>query len=1261
MKPEPSFNPLEADLLTSVRLEASAGTGKTYNLERVVCELVARYEIPLSSILVVTFTNKAARELRERIRTILSELSRPEAGRTPKEQKLLSEARHNYDQAAIYTIHGFCQHVLQTYPFESGSPFQQEFLSDNSLAEEGVRDFLYGRFRRIGGEDRDLIRGFLKGSSSLEEGIEKLVRIAADEMDAGTLTLIPGRNQLDLALAETKNFAAGKGAVYQAVSALFNLSWSSDEVLTVFKTLKTRQKAVTAEKIGRVGGLLPGTGDLPSWLDWFYSRQDNLGAAPAELLLNLAEPVLEEKCGKGCSLDDLTDKSLIRGITDLFEALEPFSDGGFSAKGIHRKLLGYAFLREAVDGAVPLIRDKKKVRGLRDFSDLIRGLHDILTEEPDGPLAATLRNQYKVVLVDEFQDTDRQQWDIFRILFGQDADHNYFLIGDPKQSIYGFRGADLTVYFQACDSVAEEQRFSLGTNYRSRRAVVAGCNYLFERLFALPSIGSRSVPFQAVDAAGVKGALPRDCQGRELPAMTFCEVRHPGDKDIESRGNLKDDWIQDIARRAEEMIRDGSTLEDQTGSRRIRAGDIAVLMDTNRDCEAMQLQLEARGISAVIYSDRRVLDAPEADLFGHILKCLAFPADNSALTALLISPVFQLTPATLSLVEQSEQLDQIIMAFHRWKDITDRGGLIRVFHSLFEQENIFPLEGLEVSWKNRLLHLRQGDRSCTNLLHLAEIFHQEQRTRKLDARGLYDHYVRLRHNPGMDDQRQVRLDKDGESVQILTHHSSKGLEYPVVFFCGALNNGSVGNRADLTFYWEGKRYRDYLLTSDSRKKAALADWEERKRLYYVSLTRASSLLYLPFFPQGDFCYLTNIYAALCGDDLVSEEHDLLKPLPLSEQWPLHSEAKWQKSGAIKKKKAALNDKMAEILQDICHRNSDLFRFSIPAGEEADTLPLFPPGYLEQPEEESIRLAAASWKGGTPFYKRVISVESFSSLTAGAHGRIPAQDIDVVIDDADRDGGDAGAPEEDFPEEVLEEQPGPLGLTRGAEFGNLVHYIFETIDFSWGDIPLDQWFAKAGEPSPQEVFLEEATERFFDQGWWLQSCRALGELVWNVLNCPLKGCRELKHIGPEDRKHELEFLFRVSEATRMQVQEWSVPVEKGFLKGFIDVIFRHEGKLYIGDWKTTVPAGKGVLSDYDEEMLKETMHSHLYDVQAMVYAQALRRYMLSLDPDFSYEKDFGGIYYFFVRGMGEEGDRGVHFFRPDSKELDRFMPGCLDNA
>ena len=1256
MSSEKNFDPLKEDLLQSIRLEASAGTGKTYNLERVVCELIARYQIPLNRILVVTFTNKAARELRERIRTILSDMSRPESGRSQDQRSLLSEARHNFDKAAIFTIHGFCQHVLQTYPFESGSSFQQEFLSDSSLVEEGVRDYLYRRFRKIQVEDRELIRGFLKGCENLEEAVGQLVRLTMDELDAEGIQRIPDDARMNRALEELKDFPRGDGDIARAAAVLKDMSWEEEEIFEIFRILKTRTKRTTAEKIAGLGGKFPAPGNgLAEWLDWFFSKQKDPNGVPAELLYYLHDQNLREKCGKGCDPDDLSDRTFIRAVTDLFDALEPFCDPDAPSAGVHRKILGYAFVRDAVSGALPLIADKKKIRGMRDFSDLIKVLHTSLLKETDGPLAMILRSQYKVVLVDEFQDTDRMQWDIFQTLFGRDKDHNYFLIGDPKQSIYGFRGANLSVYFEACNSIAEEQRFSLGTNYRSRQAVVEGCNYLFDRLFSLSVKGSQAVPFQPVRSGGGKGALPCGPEGSVLPAVTICEIQTGCEKELDTRENLKNAWMEEIALRMEELLCGGHTLSLNGEERPVRSGDLAVLMDTNRDCESMQKQLEARGISSVIYSDRRVLDTSEADLFGLVLKCLAFPSRRSHLTALLISPAFCFSALDLQTMEEEGDLDQIILQFHHWKERVDRGGLIRVFHILFEEEKIFPPPASGDSWKNRLLGLKNGDRSCTNLLHLAELFHREQRERSLDARGMYDLYIRMKNDPSPDDQKQVRLDKDGEAVQILTHHSSKGLEYPVVFFFGGLQNGSTGARSDLTYYWDGQRYRDYLLSSTSKKKAALADWEERKRLYYVSLTRASSLLYLPFFPQGNFCYLTNIYGALCGDDLIKgAEDDLLQDLPPGDHWPYHSGIKWKTAkGGVGQKKAAFNNRMKGILREVCQENPALFRYSVREGRDGN-LSLFPLSPNLQSSSSDKTLQCAVWREGIPFHNRIIPVESFSSLTAGAHGQVIENG--AADSDADRDGSDQG-------EIPPEETGGALGLTRGADFGNLVHYIFEKIDFTWGDLSPEEWFENSlFGPSEQTRFLEDASLRFFDQEWWQQHHKALGEMIWQVLNCPLTETTALKNLPEEDRKPEMEFLFRVPGYSRLRRAEWTVGVKKGYLKGFIDLIFRWKGKLYIADWKTTVPAGRGVLSDYEAEKLEDTMHSHLYDVQALIYVQALRRYLRNLDPDFDYQKDFGGVYYFFVRGMGKEThSRGVYFTRPDEKQLEQFLEGSMSYA
>lgn len=234
----------------------------------------------------------------------------------------------------------------------------------------------------------------------------------------------------------------------------------------------------------------------------------------------------------------------------------------------------------------------------------------------------------------------------------------------------------------------------------------------------------------------------------------------------------------------------------------------------------------------------------------------------------------------------------------------------------------------------------------------------------------------------------------------------------------------------------------------------------------------------------------------------------------------------------------------------------------------------------------------------------------------------------------------------------EDRIGVLGLTRGSVFGNLVHKVFEDMDYALAKGPLEEWMQRdLFEQPPVREWLEREALGFFDESWWKESADSFCTMIHNVLNCPLSPVGPLKELGSGERNHELEFLMTLEKGSRISIEDWQTVLEKGYLKGFIDLIFRKDGRLYIADWKTTVPSGSGTLKDYEPANLELCMRDHRYDLQARIYACALRRYMLSLDEDFSYERDFGGIYYFFVRGMGPDSPgRGVHFCRPTEEEI-----------
>ncbi len=1222
------FNPAKTDLLQSIRLEASAGTGKTYNLERVVCELISRYGIPLESILVVTFTNKAARELRDRIRSLVSQRAGEFSSSAQDDLEgfqRLQAAKRDFDRASIYTIHGFCQHVLKTWPFESSSSFTQEFLTDHSLVEEGVDEVLYRQFRGIPDHKKDLIRSYF--SNGLEDSVQGLVRDVVRTMDEDDVICIPSDEQMRRVRDETEGFARGEGAIRRALEELLPFAPGEERIKSILKEMNTGQRPPTPGNISAVWEhLLPGD-SLFRWLEKFFDPKAN----QAKYLTLLTEETLLAKSKSDRSLSDLSrqeDADLIRCVNALFEALEPLLVPGKPEHTLYFKTLSYSFLKEIVDSALPLIQEKKALRGARDFSDLIRVLSDLLEEAPEGPLAKVLRRQYRVVLVDEFQDTDRRQWSIFQTLFDR-PDHNFFLIGDPKQSIYGFRGADLTVYFEACDTVPKDQRFSLTTNYRSRPPLVEACNFLFSRLFALNVPGFRAVPFESVTAGNEEAPTPVFPDGQTAAALQFCEISLDLDKPLARKDDLKEAWMVRTAAEIGNLLSGSITLKRGEQKNPVLSGDIAILLEKNQDCETMQTLLGSRGISSVIFSERKIMETEEARVFGLILRALAHPGGSSAPGALLLSSAFALTTTELQVLRESEEYEQFLLFLRDAQMLCDQGQLIKVFRQFFEVEIPLPFMKGKGSWRNRLLLESQGKRGCTNLTHLAELFHFEQRQRGLDTRELHDFYLSQLKDPQGDEERQVRLDQDGQAVQILTHHSSKGLEFPIVFFFGAMSNGTMPNPGSLSYYWEDKRYKDYLVSSESIKKAALSDWEERKRLYYVSLTRASVLLYMPWFPQSDFYYLTSIYASLVGEALFQVEDELLDASSLQDMWPFHSHCAFAASkrtaGDLKRE---VNARLGEGLRSLASSHPDLFALSTD----------MPDSFVIEPAMRELPvLKAARVNTGIPFSRRVIPVVSFSSLSSDAH--IEAS----PGEDQDRDKQD-----ESIDSQIL---PGALGLTRGACFGNLVHCILEEMGYTLAAMSLEEWM-ESGLFGPSEalLFLEERALRFFDQNWWKEQGPALSTMIHAVLNSPLGEVGSLKELSPSQRKHELEFLLSTDKGSRISKNDWSALLNKGYLKGFIDLIFEKDGRLYIADWKTTVPPGRGALSDYSPENLEKTMMLHRYDLQAWIYAFALRRYMLSIDPAFSYERDFGGIYYFFVRGMGSDGKKGVYFQRPGEEDV-----------
>lgn len=1148
----------------SISLEASAGTGKTYTLERLVYRFIVEKELPLESILVVTFTNKATRELEERIRKLLWDQWKKAEGR---EEELLRRACMDFDSASIYTIHSFCKWVLSSFAFEMGIPFTTEMRQDQGLQKEELRDW----FRRNQHKADLLMQGAFRIrmlSGDFETLLEELLQLQSKYSIMSQGIILPDERCDEAFL---RYFKEGEDHSLVELCRRWLKELDRENLPKQFKEEgvwdpKSRSRAAKA---------------LRPWLQLEKASFD-----PDWILQNSAVLFENLRCG-------------------LVEGMSPFAQA-------HRELAGEVESLDSLWGSswshTLILRFKLRIleeiqrrrdAGWKDlrvyrYDDLIDGVHRALCGEGTGEeLLRSLRERFSLLLIDEFQDTDQKQWDIFSRIFSGSPRQQYILIGDPKQSIYRFRGADLNVYFKAVESVPEEQRYQLGSNYRSTPSLVGLFNRLFDPLFNQQNHSIRYLPVEA----GAPDTPSIHMEGEALPALRFIRM----ESDEKSSVNLlREEWMQAIAVEAARLLQKGCRLED----RPLNAGDMAILMEDNPSCLKMQKKLQARGIPSVVSSERKIFDSPAFDILQHFLHFLAWPSDRNTLRYLLLSPLFGLTAQELVNVEAGEGLERISLQARIWTE--QSSGLEELFEQLggcgkdlaeylLEDERVRLLKRPVLE---RILNRSDGERLYTDILHLLDLFQGEKNRNSLDLHGLAYLADSRELQSRLEGETQVRLEKEGQVVQIMTHHSSKGLQFPLVFFSGGLKTTS--RKQDFISYTQNSRmYYSALYGKEEQALAEEESWLERIKLYYVAFTRAKSHLYLPLFPHWEKGLISRMYRCFLGqgDGSIPEENS--------------SEALFWALGREYPGQVDCRDYIE------------------------DSVSLLP-----RPEENKLELARLK---EAPFNERCPSMSSFSALTRTTHEKEL-----VLPEDLNPDSG----------EDALAEEERPAGLEKrardlpgGADLGNLVHTCFEEMDFSWTGFPEEQ--------VNLDALLAELSHCWFTPLWYNQWKEPLKEMICNALNYPLEelGGLCLYNLPAHQKIHELEFhMANRSGSIHQGGVQWNI--KAGFLKGFLDLVFLWDGKYYILDWKTTSNPEHPQQGGYSRETLDSLMAHHHYSLQAMIYWSALSRYLKQIQGDRFHPESMGGVYYFFLRGMDTPGE-GVWFHRPDDRELEQFESTFLE--
>lgn len=1156
-------------------IEASAGTGKTWTLTALYARLLLERKLSVGQILVVTYTTAATAELRERIRARLADLLAVYEG-TPSNDDFLNRlharypdeasrrrlllAVHGFDEAAIFTIHGFCQRALQDAAFEAGGDFDSELTAD----------------------DREIIDALLADAwrGELADADPAWARFLAKSR----ITPLWLRQRLRSHLGKPYLRVEPQETAVAADLRPVETAWQRAAALW-----REAGQAWVAE-LQAHGGLSQSTHKGIKFEPW-----------RAELDAYFADPAVMFDLPDGAAkfgvraLNKACKKGFDAPVCELAHALDELADQVAEAlpAGKQRLIALQVALLERLNRELP---ERKAAQRLLAFDDLLNRLDQALLGPVGEDLAASLRTTYPLALIDEFQDTDPIQYAIFNRIYAKGSEASLCFVGDPKQAIYAFRGADLATYIIARNQA--DRPYNLPINYRSTPELIAALNQLFDH----PQPFAQSdLQYPPVGAAEKPRASLRLVEEGEAAPLSLVWL---GDDPL-GKGEASQLAAGDTARRIALQL--AAAAEGQAGFEKdstfapLKGGDIAVLVANHRQAGLIAEELAARGVPSVRRGRDSVWRSEEAAELAAVLAAYAEPGREGLLRYALATRLLGRSAADLARCQDDQQeWDAEREAAERYHQLWQLQGFMRVFRAWLDEQTV----------AERLLARVDGERRLTNLLHLGELLQAESLLRP-GLEALLAWFNAQRSSEGAGEEALLRLESDAERVQIVTIHTSKGLEYPLVF-CPFLWDGKLlGKNRDSARCHDADGQPLLDLGSDALadnlERARQEVFAEQLRLVYVALTRARDRLWLHWGPVN-----------LCKpkkDGSLADEG--LHSSALA--WLLHGR---DLEGA---------QPLTELGNQLADCNGASLRLAIECMvEQSDgrmaCLPLEQreanaqgPGRAAPPAQLSQlnRSLHSAWRIG-----------SFTGLAAGMHMEAPDRDALAIPS--------AGEPGSGF-----------FAFPRGARAGTCLHAILEDWARGKGELPelVEPALQAYGLPMEWKdiaiAHLRQVLETDMDGKGLrlatLQSARRLPELgfTFPVRDLDVVRLRALL----TDPANGLAAPLREA-AARLEFDSL-----KGFLKGFIDLTFEHKGRWYIADYKSNWLGPDA--SYYSGERLLQALAGEHYYLQYLIYLVALRRFLRQRLADFR-DEQLGGAFYLFLRGMPEA---GVYFARPDDALLD----------
>ena len=1179
-------------------IEASAGTGKTFTISALYLRLILGHggvesgfgrELLPPQILVVTFTDAATKELRDRIRTRLAEAARYFRGEIDAPDALVEELRDQFapeqwaacagrldiaaqwmDEAAVSTIHGWCQRMLREHAFDSGSLFTQTLETDHSdLLGEVLRDYWRLFCYPMHGDALNWVRANWSGPAALMPRVRALFGSSRQPANAEQTPA----QMIEACLLERRQALVQLKAPW--------LQWAQE--LREICLQGVASKTVDGRKM-----------QARYFEPWF------------EKLSAWAADEDQEQLDLGTGFTRLTPD----GMAEAWKGVAPQHPGLDAMPGLKAALDGLpspdaAVLQHAAHWVSVRFEEEKRRRAEMGFDDMLLRLDSALQADGGDRLATLIREQFPVALIDEFQDTDPVQYRIFETIYRIEdncPDTGLFLIGDPKQAIYAFRGADIYTYLRARQATAGRLH-TLDTNFRSSHAMVKAVNHVFERAelrdsgrgaFLFREGSENPVPFVSVKSQGRKEVLQLD--GQPVSALTLWQL--PSEQPL-SGAVYRQYLAAACASQIVELLNGGQQgrcgfIKDGEALRGVLPADIAILVRDGKEAQAVRRELSSRGVRSVYLSDKdSVYAAQEAHDVLAWLKACAEPDVERPLRAALACITLDLPLVELERLNQDELAwERRVMQFRGYRETWRKQGVLAMLRRLLHD---FELP-------QALIARPDGERVLTNVLHLSELL--QQAAAELDGeQALIRHLAEHLALSGQAGEEQIlRLESDEQLVKVVTIHKSKGLEYPLVFLPFICSTKPVdGSRLPLHYHDVAGNAQVSL--KPTPELIAQADDErlaEDLRLLYVALTRAQ-------------------HACWLGVADLKRGNNNRSVLHLSALGYLLG------GGAMLAESVGLQSWLADVQQDCAVIQCE----PVPAACEAHFYPPLNQATLLEPLIPSRRAAENWW------------IASYSALRIGdslSPVEAPESALAQKLSDDERLDPDA-------PRDVLLSGGDIHRFPRGPNPGTFLHGLLE-------------WAGTEGFKADPLSIQDAVARRCNRRGWqgWIET---LSDWLQHLQDEPLRlnnGQPAVVLSELSQYQIEMEFWFASHKVDVVQLDtlvrqhtHGGAPragaepsLLNGMFKGFIDLTFEHQGRYYVADYKSNWLGADD--SAYTEQAMTTSILDNRYDLQYVLYLLALHRQLKARLPDYDYDQHMGGALYLFLRGTRSQG-QGVYFTRP----------------